>query len=197
MILTLIQRILLGCVSVEKQTFWPRNFLIGRVAQATEAEVFAELYCAHTYAVFNYCLFRVNDSAVAEDLTADTFERAWRARSSYRPDQANFNTWLFTICRHIVTDWQRRQQRRQLTPLDEQHVDSRPSPEAQVTALEQQQQLRCLLQALDPDDQELIALKFGAGLTNRHIAQLTGKSETAVGSALYRIMQKLRTRWED
>ncbi|MFN8457002.1 MAG: sigma-70 family RNA polymerase sigma factor [Anaerolineae bacterium] len=84
-----------------------------------------------------------------------------------------------------------------MTTLDEQHVDSHPSPEAQVTALEQHQQLRCLLQTLDPDDQELIALKFGAGMTNRQIAPLMGKSETAVGSAVYRIMQKLRTRWED
>lgn len=180
---------------MEKQTLWLGKFLTGRVAQATEAEVFAELYRAHTYAVFNYCLFRVNDSAVAEDLTADTFERAWRARHAYQAERANFNTWLFTICRHVVTDWQRRQQRRPVTALDERHVDSHPSPEAQVAALEQQQQLRCLLQTLNPDDQELIALKFGAGLTNRHIAQLTGKSETAVGSALYRIMQKLRTRW--
>ncbi|MFN8457003.1 MAG: sigma factor [Anaerolineae bacterium] len=89
---------------MEKQALWLDKFIIGRVAQATEAEVFADLYRAHTYAVFNYCLFRVNDAAVAEDLTADTFERAWRARNSYRPDQANFNTWLFTICRHVVTD---------------------------------------------------------------------------------------------
>lgn len=182
---------------MEKQSFWPRKLIIGQAAQATEAEVFAELYHAYTYAVFNYCLFRVNDSAAAEDLTADTFERAWRARRSYRPERANFNTWLFTICRHVVTDWQRRQQRRPLTTLDDRQADDHPSLEAQVAALEQQQQLRGLLQTLDPDDQELIALKFGAGMTNRQIAQLAGKSETAVGSALHRVMQKLRTRWAD
>jgi RNA polymerase sigma-70 factor (ECF subfamily) len=53
------------------------------------------------------------------------------------------------------------------------------------------------VQALNQHEQELIAFKFGAGMTNREIAPLIGKSETAVGSAIYRIMQKLRAQWEE
>ena len=57
--------------------------------------------------------------------------------------------------------------------------------------------MRHLLHTLDPPEQELIALKFGAGMTNREIGQVIGKSETAVGSALYRLMQKLRIKWDE
>ena len=57
-------------------------------------------------------------------------------------------------------------------------------------------QLRQLIRLLEQHEQELIALKFGAGMTNREIAQLLDKSETATGSAIYRIMQKLRMKWK-
>lgn len=175
-------------VSLDKAT-------IQRVAMPNlDADAFADLYRTYTYAVFNYCLFRCGDRAVAEDLTADTFERAWRARHRYRADRAAFNTWLFTIARRVVTDWQRRQARRPTLDLGEQQADD-PSPELQLEATEQQAHLRRLLQRLDPAEQELIALKFGAGMTNRDIAGLIDKSETAVGSAVYRLMQKLRTQW--
>jgi RNA polymerase sigma-70 factor (ECF subfamily) len=160
-----------------------------------DADVFADLYRTHTYAVFNYCLFRVSNRTVAEDLTADTFERAWRARHRFEPDRATFNTWLFTIARRVITDWQRRNARRPVRDLSDRQPDETPSPEAQVEETEQQTRLRCLVQALDQDEQELIAFKFGAGMTNREIARLIDKSETAVGSALYRVMQKLRKQW--
>jgi RNA polymerase sigma-70 factor (ECF subfamily) len=181
---------------MNKKDFWLNNILSAPATVSLDTEAFAELYRVHTYAVFNYCLFRVGDRAAAEDLTADTFERAWRARSRYRPDQAEFITWLFAIARHAVTDWQRRQARRPLFKLNPQQTSDAPSPETQVEESEDQANLRRLIQGLAAEEQELIALKFGAGMTNRQIAELSGKSETAVGSAVYRIMQKLRGQWD-
>ncbi len=173
------------------------SITIPRTASIVEADAFADLYRAYTYNVFNYCLFRVSDRTVAEDLTADTFERAWRARHRYQSDRAAFSTWLFTIARRVVTDWQRRQARRGLIHLSHQQPGDTPSPELQFEETEQQAQLRRLIQALDPSEQELLAFKFGAGMTNREIAPVIDKSETAVGSAIYRIMQKLRTQWKE
>ncbi len=65
---------------MNKKYVWLDNLLAARGPAHLDAEAFAELYRTHTFAVFNYCLFRVSDRVVAEDLTADTFERAWRAR---------------------------------------------------------------------------------------------------------------------
>jgi RNA polymerase sigma-70 factor (ECF subfamily) len=159
--------------------------------------VFADLYLQFTGAIFNYCLFRVGTRAVAEDLTADIFERAWRARGRYKSRRATFGTWLFSIARRRVIDWQRRQRRRPLAALTEGHPDDALSPEDRAEQSERQAALRRLLLELRGDEQELMALKFGAGMTNRDIALLLGKSETAVGSAVHRVMVKLRARWED
>ena len=47
--------------------------------------------------VYNFFRYRVGDRALAEDLTAATFEKAWRGRSRFRHDLSAFSTWLFTI----------------------------------------------------------------------------------------------------
>jgi RNA polymerase sigma-70 factor (ECF subfamily) len=160
------------------------------------ADDFADLYEAYIHAIFNYCLFRVGDRAVAEDLTADAFERAWRSRDRYRSDRADFATWLFSIAQRVVIDWRRHSARRPLVGLNERQPDDAPLPEAQAEAAERLVQLRRLIQALASREQELIALKFGAGMTNRQIACVLNKSETAIGTLLYRVMRKLRAQWE-
>jgi RNA polymerase sigma-70 factor (ECF subfamily) len=53
------------------------------------------------------------------------------------------------------------------------------------------------LAQLPAADRELIALKYGAGLTNRDIAHLTNLSESNVGTRLYRIVRKLRDEWDE
>jgi RNA polymerase sigma-70 factor, ECF subfamily len=147
--------------------------------------------------VYNFFRYRTGDKVVAEDLTAATFEKAWRHRRRYRRNQGAFTTWLFTIARNVATDYYR--QRRDLLPLD----SVAPSPTfgrpAEETIQRQQelQRLATLLARLPEREQELIALKYGAALTNRAIGRLTGLTETNVGTLLHRTVQRLRSEWED
>ena len=57
--------------------------------------------------IYNYFRFRVGTDADAEDLTAHTFGRAWRARERYRQDLAGFSTWLFAIAHNVAVDFLR------------------------------------------------------------------------------------------
>jgi RNA polymerase sigma-70 factor (ECF subfamily) len=145
--------------------------------------------------VYNYFRYRVGDDALAEDLTATTFEKAWRARKRYRRDRAAFSTWLFTIARNVATDYYRR--RRPTVPLSalSQRVDG-TSVEEIVQRRDRLARLGALLAALPPRERELISLKYGAGLTNRSIARLTGLSESNVGTILHRVVSRLRAKWE-
>jgi RNA polymerase sigma-70 factor (ECF subfamily) len=164
---------------------------------ALDADTFAGLYLGQAEAILNYCLFRVGDRAVAEDLTADAFERAWKARRRYRPDQAGFSTWLFAITRRVVTDWQRRSRRRPMVSLDGSERDSAPLLESQMMESEQLTSLRTLVLNMPVREREIIALKYGAGMNNGEIGRLLGKSETAIGSALHRAVQRLRVQWKE
>src|SRR5262245_23870720 len=60
--------------------------------------------------VYNFFRYRVSDGPQAEDLTAATFERAWRTRHRYRRDLAAFSTWLFGIARRVASEHFRRSQ---------------------------------------------------------------------------------------
>jgi RNA polymerase sigma-70 factor (ECF subfamily) len=156
------------------------------------------LYTAELPRVYNFFRYRVGDDAVAEDLTSTTFEKAWRGRERYRRDVAAFSTWLFSIARNVVVDYYRR--RRVETPLDDvrQHADADALPvDAAAERRDQFAQLARLLSRLPTRERELVALKYGAELTNREIAHLTGLSESNVGTILHRTMHSLRAEWQE
>ena len=80
--------------------------------------------------MLNFFRYRLGHTADAEDLTARTFEKAWRARHRYRRDLAGFSTWLLTIARNVAIDHLRARQRHE--PLDV--AAAVPSPDAYARA---------------------------------------------------------------
>lgn len=145
--------------------------------------------------VYNFFRYRFGATADAEDLTARTFEKAWRARQRYRRDVAAFSTWLFTIARNVAADYVRA--RRPHVALDE--AASVPAaagtPEDEAVRHSDGERLAALLQSLPERERELLALKYGAGMTNRAIASATGLTESNVGTIVHRAVQTLRERW--
>lgn len=145
--------------------------------------------------VFNYFRYRAFDRATAEDLTSATFEKAWRARDRYRKDRAAVSTWLLAIARNVAIDHLRRH--RAEVPLDEGAARQEETPETWALQAAQSRRLRALLADLPAREKELVALKYGAGATNRAIATLTGLSESNVGTILHRTVGGLRARWDE
>jgi RNA polymerase sigma-70 factor (ECF subfamily) len=144
--------------------------------------------------VYNFFRYRLADRAAAEDLTSITFEKAWRARDRYRRDRAGTATWLLAIARNVARDHFRSQRRS--VPLDETQAVT-DSPEAVVLRQTELARLSTLMGELPHRDRELLALKYGAGATNRAIARITGLSESNVGTILHRVVNALRDRWNE
>lgn len=144
--------------------------------------------------VFNYFRFRLGREADVEELTSRTFEKAWRARSRYRRDLAGFSTWLLSIARNVATDHLR--SRRHLLPIEAAlHVDSGESPYERAAQESDLAKLANLTAQLSERERELIALKYGAAVGNRAIADITGLGESNVAVILHRAVQTLRSRW--
>lgn len=154
------------------------------------------VYAEQLPRVFNFFRYRVEDGPTAEDLTATTFERAWRGRGQYREDVAGFSTWLFAIARNVATDYFRASAKRDETPLDENlAADEVTSPAQAISQKDDFARLGRLLAALPQRERELLAFKYGARLTNRAIAGITGLSESNVGTIINRTVNKLREEW--
>src|SRR4029453_16065672 len=154
-----------------------------------------QVYAEQLPGVLNFFRYRLGQTADVEDLTARTFEKAWRARHRYRRDLAGFSTWLLTIARNVAIDHVRARQRYE--PLDAATAVPAPdhTPEQQAVHLGEAQRLAALLATLEPRQRELIAMKYGAEMTNRAIAHATGLSESNVGTILHRTVETLRGRW--
>jgi RNA polymerase sigma-70 factor, ECF subfamily len=154
------------------------------------------LYAAQLPRVYNFFRYRVGSTADAEDLTARTFEKAWRSRHRYRRDLAGFATWLLTIARHVAIDHFR--SRRAEAPLEaaRQIASSARTPEQDASLGQETARLSRLLERLPEREREIVALKYGAEMTNRAIAAATGLSESNVGTIVQRTLQRLRADWD-
>lgn len=145
--------------------------------------------------IFHYFCYKVGDTSLAEDLTAITFEKAWMNRANFDKTHGEVGAWIFGIARNVAADHFRG--RKDEIPLDDAMASNNTgSCEEQVQA---KLDFQCLMQIIgqhEERDRELIAMKYGAELTNREIARLTGLSESNVGTILYRIVKKIRNEWE-
>jgi RNA polymerase sigma-70 factor (ECF subfamily) len=145
--------------------------------------------------VFNYFRYRGLERATAEDLTSATFEKAWRARDRYRRDRAKVATWLLAIARNVAIDHFRRS--RPEVPIGDAEVRDDETPETAALRAAESRRLQSLLAGLAERERELLALKYGAGATNRDIATITGLGESNVGTILHRTIGALRARWNE
>lgn len=168
----------------------------GRLARwiSTAEPDWDAVYADQLPRVYNFFRYRFGPGADAEDLTARTFEKAWRARDRYRRDLGAFSTWLLSIARNVAADHLRT--RRPFVALDEaSSVAATGTPEDDAVRNSDGDRLAALLPLLPERERELLAMKYGAGMTNRAIATATGLSESNVGTIVHRAVHTLRERW--
>jgi RNA polymerase sigma-70 factor (ECF subfamily) len=181
---------------MRKSTFKGLSLSNERIEGSTIAVDFEALFDEYLDYIFNFCNLQLNDRALAEDITAEVFERAWKNRHTYDPAQGSVKKWLFQIARYRVIDEHRQRGRRPVIPLNEELVDSsQSSPEDQIERLELEEKIRQSMALLTDDEKTHIGLKFGAGLSNKEIARIVEKTEGAVASGLYRALGKLHSLW--
>ncbi len=154
-----------------------------------------EIYQSMLPHLFNYFLYRTGDEAIAQDLSGTTFERAWSNKLHYRAVLASVQAWMFGIARNVFREYLRELRRNASTvvPFEPENLQSdhfdRDRTDTKIL-------LKRFLGVLPEKEQELVALKYGAGLNNREIAKLLHLSESNVGTRLFRTVESLRKKME-
>ena len=77
------------------------------------AQPFADVVAEHLDAVYRYLVYLTGDRAAAEDLAAETFERAFKSWRRFDPRRGAPRTWLCRIAHSAAVDWFRAEARRQ------------------------------------------------------------------------------------
>jgi RNA polymerase sigma factor (sigma-70 family) len=174
------------------------SILTDKVPRAA-AEVFAALYDEFMPKIYKYISFRIADTDDAQDITATVFEKALANFENYSAEKAKFSTWIFSIARNALIDHYRysaKQKNLQAEATAEAEIQTRPSGDDMFKA-EDAKVLRTCLSQLAPQEQEVISLKFGSGMTNREIAKQLKLSESNVGVIAYRAVRKLRDKFTE
>jgi RNA polymerase sigma factor (sigma-70 family) len=159
-------------------------------------EDFERLYAAEASGLFGYLAYRTGDRALAQDLMADTFERAFRARGRFDRRRGSQRTWLYAIALNVLRDHARRAaaERRasdRLEPVAEGILDAR------LEAVGERDALSHALAVLSDEEREAIALRFGGQLTLPEIAKALDLKLTTVEGRVYRALRRLRDALED
>lgn len=147
--------------------------------------------------VYRYVRYRVVDTPTAEDLTSAVFEKALRSWDKLRNPDA-MASWIFRIAHNTVVSHYRWIDRWLEVPLDDiqDKISTTIGPETRVLCDERWGHIRNSIRRLSSREQQIIALKFGGGLTNRVIASIVNTSEGNIAVILYRAMRKLHTALE-
>ncbi|HMN11630.1 MAG TPA: sigma-70 family RNA polymerase sigma factor [Bellilinea sp.] len=156
----------------------------------------SELYEQYVSLIYNYLLSRVQNSAIAEDLTSQTFLSAVENRSSVK-DPEKVRPWLFTIARNKANDHFRRAKRYPEQAFEEE-VDHLIAP-GSASSAEQDEliSLRRLVRQLPPLEQQIIHLRLSSGLTFPDIARVIGTSENRIKKIYYKVIERLKAQIED
>ena len=163
-----------------------------RRAKEYDREALSQLYRRHVGAIYRYTHLRVGREDLAEDLTADVFLKMLEGIGSFDYRGVPFAAWLFRIAHDRVVDYFRRQAGKKTVSLSEGLSAPGEGPAAMTEAALARERLRQALGRLTEEQQQVMVLKFGEGLTNAEVGRLLGKSEGAVKSLQHRALTSLR-----
>jgi RNA polymerase sigma-70 factor (ECF subfamily) len=145
--------------------------------------------------VYGYLLYLTKNWAVAEDLTGETFEAAFKKWRRFDPARGTPRAWLLAIARTTALDWfradSRRRKREERAGLADQRDGTASLGEGLSPELEDS------LQALSAGEREVVALRIVLDLDGEEAARLLGISVTAVSTRLSRALSKLEERMRD
>ena len=156
---------------------------------------FTSLYRRYVTPVYRYLCQRVGSPAEAEDLTSQVFLAALESLPGYRQG-VPFRAWLFGIARRKLADYYRLR----WPQVSLEQVGNLPAahepPLARLARNEQLRGLAELVAGLQDAEQELLGLRFAAGLSFAEMARLLKRKESAVKMSLYRLLERLERQLE-
>lgn len=163
--------------------------------------IFGTLVERHLGSVYSFVQQFVGDAQEAEDITQDTFVKAWKSALQYRVEVSKFKTWLLRIARNTAVDFLRK---RKAIPLSYFDTDDGKNVLAETVedTLELADELFAktedvtfvakMLQTLPPDGREVLVLHYTNGLTFLEIGEMLSEPLNTVKSRHYRAVRQLR-----
>jgi len=164
----------------------------------SNVEVFTRLYEETHLRVFRYVYSLSGGPAQeAEDLTAETYIRAWKTRQHFDGNEHDALGWLLRIARNLAIDLSRRRKVREMNEeIDvELLLDPEHTPEVDVIEREQIKQLWKMLNTLSEEVREMLILRYILGWQVKQVAEHLEMTENNISVTIRRTLKSLQRNW--
>lgn len=178
-----------------------RLVAVERNSPILQADGFAALYERTYLSIFRYIFgLTGGPQPEVEDLTAETYMRAWKNRQNFVGDPADGIAWVLRIARNLVIDRYRIRQRSFMLDEDELEPDElalplEENPEGLLIQMEQQQLILVLMKKLPSAQREILVLRYILNWKVRKIGEYLEIPENTVSVSIRRSLEKLRSQW--
>ena len=158
-----------------------------------DADILEELYRKYYQSTVLYCLSLCGSEAVAQDIAAEAFVKAYLSLPN---DVPSFRYWLMRVCRNLWIDYLRKNSR---ITSDEplQYLADDNTPESRYFRDDRSRCLWKIISELPALDREIIILHYFSGLSQLEISKILKKSYPAIRQRMIRTRQLLRTKMEE
>lgn len=163
-------------------------------ARQNKSEALKAIYESYFPPIYQFIRLRIRDREQARDIAADVFLDLFVALHSQNPPRISLRAWLFRVARNKVYDHYGRTQRFPTTTLDE-WTPAVDDEDLEIAFLHstQVERVRHALQMLVAEQQEVLILRFGQGLSLQETADLMDRSVSATKSLQFRAVDTLRS----
>ena len=160
--------------------------------RAGDSQLLGSIYDTYFPEVFRYVRYRLNDERAAEDIASEVFVRFLEAIEGQRGPRSNLKAWLLSTAAHIVTDHMRRAYRRPIEALPDDFMDQASTPTDEFDRREQNRRFQIAYALLTPEQQHVLALRFGQEYSLEETASVLQKNVNAVKALQFRALAALQ-----
>ena len=158
--------------------------------QNTQEKVFVEMFCEYADAIFRFCIIKVSNIELAEDMTQEVFARYWQYVRDGK-EMTNTRSFLYTIANNLAKDWYKK---KKSDSLDD-RIASGNLPHAATASPEivaSYHEVLATIEDMEQKDKEVLLLTHVEGLDPKDIAQLLGETSNTISVRLNRATKRLQ-----
>lgn len=156
-----------------------------------DKDAFGVLYKIFLNKIYRFTYYLIGDEFSAEDITQNTFLKAWNGMPRFSPDRGTFQSYLYTIARNLVIDNQRKKKIYSLEDMGD-VIESKENQEHDFWRDEAMQKVHEALDDLEEDDRQIIILRFFEEMHFDEISEVIGKESGAIRVRVHRLMGVLK-----
>ena len=159
--------------------------------QNEELELFAKLYDIYLNKIYNFIYYKTMHKETTEDLTSQTFLKAFNNIKKYDENKGSFSSWIYQIARNTVIDYYR-------TKKTETNIDDlwglsdKYDLQTDIDVNQKLEEIKIYLKNFKPEQREVVIMRLWDNLSYQEIAEITGKTIASCKMTFSRAINKLR-----